>query len=101
MLRVRLACVKHAASVRSEPGSNSRLKLVVPPIALSEENTMRENELFTSLGFHSKSLSESAKQASRNPFRANQTGSGMFHQIVKELELPGLQEGVQTNGKYS
>ena len=25
---VRLACVKHAASVRSEPGSNSRLKLV-------------------------------------------------------------------------
>jgi hypothetical protein len=29
-LRVRLACVKHAASVRSEPGSNSRLKLVHP-----------------------------------------------------------------------
>ena len=28
-LRTRLACVKHAASVRSEPGSNSRLKLVV------------------------------------------------------------------------
>ena len=27
-LPVRLACVKHAASVRSEPGSNSRLKLV-------------------------------------------------------------------------
>ena len=26
--RTRLACVKHAASVRSEPGSNSRLKLV-------------------------------------------------------------------------
>jgi hypothetical protein len=25
-LRTRLACVKHAASVRSEPGSNSRLK---------------------------------------------------------------------------
>ena len=25
--RTRLACVKHAASVRSEPGSNSRLKL--------------------------------------------------------------------------
>jgi hypothetical protein len=29
-LRVRLACVRHAASVRSEPGSNSRLKLVFP-----------------------------------------------------------------------
>src|SRR5579872_1074023 len=28
-LRVRLACVKHAASVRSEPGSNSHLKLVL------------------------------------------------------------------------
>src|SRR5208282_5744935 len=27
--RTRLACVKHAASVRSEPGSNSRLKLVL------------------------------------------------------------------------
>ena len=27
-LRTRLACVKHAASVRSEPGSNSRLKPV-------------------------------------------------------------------------
>src|SRR3981189_497686 len=26
--RTRLACVKHAASVRSEPGSDSRLKLV-------------------------------------------------------------------------
>src|SRR3989440_12103503 len=26
--RTRLACVKHAASVRSEPGSNSRLKPV-------------------------------------------------------------------------
>ena len=26
-LRTRLACVKHAASVRSEPGSNSRLNL--------------------------------------------------------------------------
>ena len=28
-LRVRLACVKHAASVRSEPGSNSRLNPVL------------------------------------------------------------------------
>ena len=27
---VRLACVKHAASVRSEPGSNSPIKLVGP-----------------------------------------------------------------------
>ena len=28
---VRLACVRHAASVDSEPGSNSRLKLLLPP----------------------------------------------------------------------
>jgi hypothetical protein len=61
---------------------------------------MRENELVTSLGFHSKSLREFAKQALRNPFRANQTGSGMFHQIVKEQVLPGQQEGVQTNANY-
>ena len=33
MLRVRLACVKHAASVRSEPGSNSRLKPDVTTVA--------------------------------------------------------------------
>jgi hypothetical protein len=32
-LRVRLACVKHAASVRSEPGSNSRLKPDVTTVA--------------------------------------------------------------------
>ena len=32
-LRVRLACVKHAASVRSEPGSNSRLKPDVSTVA--------------------------------------------------------------------
>jgi len=25
----------------------------------------------------------------------------MFHQIVKELVLPGLQEGLRTNGNYS
>jgi hypothetical protein len=31
--------------------------------------------------------------------RANQTGSGTFHSIVKELVLPGLQEGVRTNKK--
>ena len=61
---------------------------------------MGKNELVTSLGFHSKSLREFAKQALRDPFRANQTGSGMFHQIVKEQVLPGQQEGVKTNADY-
>ena len=40
-LRTRLACVKHAASVRSEPGSNSRLKLVV----LKSESRFRSRDL--------------------------------------------------------
>ena len=34
--RTRLACVKHAASVRSEPGSNSRLK----PVAWAKKNAL-------------------------------------------------------------
>src|SRR5881628_3001736 len=31
---VRLACVRHAASVRSEPGSNSPFELVAPKVRL-------------------------------------------------------------------
>jgi hypothetical protein len=51
--------------------------------------------------FHSKTSFEKREgKPSRNPFEANQTGSGMFHPIVKELELPGQQEGVQTNPDY-
>ena len=33
--RVRLACVRHAASVDSEPGSNSHVKFAVPPSRLA------------------------------------------------------------------
>src|SRR5688572_12158404 len=33
--RVRLACVRHAASVDSEPGSNSHVKDAVPPVHAS------------------------------------------------------------------
>ena len=45
-LRTRLACVKHAASVRSEPGSNSRLKLVVLRTATPAEPECEfQNEL--------------------------------------------------------
>ena len=46
-LRTRLACVKHAASVRSEPGSNSRLKLVVLKIrhSGSKPEVSFQNEL--------------------------------------------------------
>ena len=51
-LRTRLACVKHAASVRSEPESNSRLKLValkaqIPP----RGGTRPSGRTFESLGY--------------------------------------------------
>jgi len=54
-LRTRLACVRHAASVRSEPGSNSRLKLVVLKLqipAVSRDMSFRTNFLCRSI--HSK-----------------------------------------------
>jgi hypothetical protein len=38
--RVRLACVRHAASVDSEPGSNSQVKFVVPPEGESNSLTL-------------------------------------------------------------
>ena len=66
--RVRLACVRHAASVRSEPGSNSRLK---PGSSCPEPNpasrAVRIEENRRSLG------------------SLNRTGSDTFHPIVKEL----------------
>jgi hypothetical protein len=49
---VRLACVKHAASVRSEPGSNSHLKLVLRPRRFASARP--ERTVSTSLGFYSK-----------------------------------------------
>ncbi len=47
--RVRLACVKHAASVRSEPGSNSTVKIRNPtgkPVG-SQANQRFETSLQT------------------------------------------------------
>ena len=68
-LRTRLACVKRAASVRSEPGSNSRLKLVAPKIQNPPpvgDGPDFQSELLYSLG------------------HSNRTGSGMCHPVVKE-----------------
>ena len=45
---VRLACVKHAASVRSEPGSNSRLK---PDVTTVTPESPRSERTVKSLGF--------------------------------------------------
>ena len=38
MFPVRLACVKHAASVHPEPGSNSHVKMVFEPVKISLAN---------------------------------------------------------------
>src|SRR5215472_12379504 len=48
---VRLACVKHAASVRSEPGSNSRLKPDVSAVAAKgrhDRNELLNRSVFVS-----------------------------------------------------
>ena len=44
---VRLACVKRAASVDSEPGSNSRLKLAPPNLAAQRLTFRVRLSLFT------------------------------------------------------
>ncbi len=118
--RVRLACVKHAASVRSEPGSNSRLNLVFPTVKTRVLTI--GNELFKSLGFTlspgtigTEGLPQGLirsdqrvilKSPDGHPTRkfgigrntkTNQTGSGLFHSIVKEQVLPGQLEGLRTN----
>src|SRR5579864_2104060 len=52
LLRVRLACVKHAASVRSEPGSNSRLKSGVSNTSITTRVECLDWErTFKSLGY--------------------------------------------------
>ena len=60
MLRVRLACVKHAASVRSEPGSNSRLSLGVSTVTMI--NCYDRNELLNRSVFSNTTASVHPKQ---------------------------------------
>src|ERR1700691_3105188 len=93
MLRVRLACVKHAASVRSEPGSNSRLKSGVLTVTLSDLHRVAtiSNELQIARFISIRLAPVHLEQGS------NQTGSGMYHPIVKEQVLPGQLEELQTN----
>ena len=88
-LRVRLACVKHAASVRSEPGSNSHLKPVSRPRRFA---SWRSRRTVKSFGCSQWPSSRYTQDNSRN-----QTGSGLFHPIVKEQVLPGQLEGLQTD----
>ncbi len=70
-LRTRLACVRHAASVRSEPGSNSRLKLVVWKTKKSDKGLPCRTQVFQT-NFLSLGLLN------------YRTGSGTYHPIVKE-----------------
>ena len=45
-ITVRLACVKHAASVRPEPGSNSPLMNEIPPTHRPGKNPYPQRDLF-------------------------------------------------------
>ena len=85
-LRTRLACVKHAASVRSEPGSNSHLKLVsceaihrwrIAPFTICR---------FERTNLLNRSVFHSIPACAYREHRANQTGSGTSQSIVKELD---------------
>ena len=58
-LPVRLACVKHAASVRSEPGSNSQVHLRVP-FPKTSDSLMNGPELY---GRHPRNKSEGNLQS--------------------------------------
>src|SRR5262249_5977917 len=48
---VRLACVRHAASVRSEPGSNSQVRLANPPLLAGRKTGLAQGHSQTQLGF--------------------------------------------------
>ena len=100
MLRVRLACVKHAASVRSEPGSNSRLKPVHPEPREAEQravSSVKTEALTNGTNCYIARLSQYSLVPVHPKQERNQTGSGMYHPIVKEQVIPGQLEGLQTN----
>ena len=97
-LRVRLACVKHAASVRSEPGSNSHLKLVsceaihrwrIAPFTICR--FVRTNLLNRSV------FTQSLRALTANTGQTKRVLARLIR-LSKSWILPGLQEGVQTSG---
>src|SRR5260370_24534389 len=88
--RTRLACVKHAASVRSEPGSNSRLK----PVAWAKKNVPI---LFgTSLPKQIVDRSMLLNHSGSNKAEWFRTDSGTSYQLSKSYSLPVQQSGIQT-----
>jgi hypothetical protein len=93
--RTRLACVKHAASVRSEPGSNSRLKLE----AWAKKNALR----FTPESQPAQANYCRSIYSDHSGSKSRMVSNGFWHivSIVKEQDPPVQQKGVQTtNGVY-
>jgi hypothetical protein len=92
--RTRLACVKHAASVRSEPGSNSRLKLVA---------WAKKMPGFASRpACPSELLSLDLTQTIRAR-KGRMVSNGFWHivSVVKERDPPVQQKGTSTaQGEY-
>jgi hypothetical protein len=77
------------------------LKLVVSRTGFSEENFDSRERTFTSLGSTQNPVTKFV-EVNLHEIRFGQTKRVLacFIQIVKELELPGLQEGVQTIANY-
>jgi hypothetical protein len=77
------------------------LKLVVSRTGFSEEKFDSRERTFTSLGSTQNPITKFV-EVNLHEIRFGQTKRVLacFIQIVKELELPGLQEGVQTNADY-
>ncbi len=89
---VQLACVKHAASVRPEPGSNSQISasgslfyLFPSPIKLSRCNCVRSRLPFSSFG---------AGPAA--PFQRREGYNTIFWREVNSFSTEGRNEGSRT-----
>ena len=81
-LRTRLACVKHAASVRSEPGSNSHVKLAAWKTKKPDSHFWMSDLKSSKRTFY-RSIHSIPRRLSAE---VNRTGSGTSHltQFVKE-----------------
>ena len=93
-LRTRLACVKHAASVRSEPGSNSHVKLAAWKTKKPDSHFWMSDLKFSKRTFY-RSIHSILWHLNA---KVNRTGSGTSHltQFVKEQWPPVQQAGYRT-----
>ena len=97
-LRTRLACVKHAASVRSEPGSNSRLKPVAwgSPLKSGQQKSPGK---FPEPADPSKIVSRSNYSKSLSALEAQIESNRFWHidSVVKERLFASLSSRVASN----